>query len=329
MVSADQTVDPENTKAVLVATLDSVSISAAVQVLKTDDAAVLATLTPEFSDTTPGAVVGFTVSLDVPAAEDTVIALALNPASLGTVPGTVTIRANEISAKFDFTAAQASAQGTLTATLGSTSLTANIKVTAPVVVTDHVVISEFAPGGPAGANDEFIELYNPTNAAIDISGWRVQYRSAAGATYSMPAAFPSGSIIPAHGYFLVASNSYAGAVAPDVRLTTELSMSANATAGGHVRLGKAAVTNANVDANVVDTVGYGTANGPETSPAPPAPAAASSYERKANADSTPASMAGGADDKKGNGYDSNDNSKDFVIRATRGPQNKASGTEQP
>ena len=40
-------------------------------------------------------------------------------------------------------------------------------------------------------------------------------------------------------------------------------------------------------------------------------------------------METGEDAAAGNGYDSDDNAKDFVIRATRDPQSKASGTEQP
>ena len=46
---------------------------------------------------------------------------------------------------------------------------------------NHVVISEFASRGPSSAFDEFCEWYNPTNAQIDISGWKLQYSSQASA----------------------------------------------------------------------------------------------------------------------------------------------------
>jgi hypothetical protein len=36
---------------------------------------------------------------------------------------------------------------------------------------------------------------------------------------------------------------------------------------------------------------------------------------------------GGSDANRGNGYDSDNNSTDFVTRATRQPQNSASATE--
>ena len=34
-----------------------------------------------------------------------------------------------------------------------------------------VVISEFRTRGPAGGNDEFVEIYNLSAAPVDISGW--------------------------------------------------------------------------------------------------------------------------------------------------------------
>ena len=43
---------------------------------------------------------------------------------------------------------------------------------------DHVVICQVYGGSDNGvASHSFIELYNPTTEAIDLTGWSIQYRS--------------------------------------------------------------------------------------------------------------------------------------------------------
>lgn len=67
----------------------------------------------------------------------------------------------------------------------------------------NVIISEFRVRGPNGANDEFVELYNNTNAAITVStsdgssGWAL-------AASNGVARFvvPNGTVIPARGHYL-------------------------------------------------------------------------------------------------------------------------------
>ncbi len=50
-----------------------------------------------------------------------------------------------------------------------------------------------AGGGSAGAafKNKFVELYNPTDAAIPLDGTSVQYRSATGTTNFAPASLKS------------------------------------------------------------------------------------------------------------------------------------------
>ncbi|AKQ66041.1 Cytochrome oxidase biogenesis protein Surf1, facilitates heme A insertion [Myxococcus hansupus] len=326
-VTANIDADPETDKATLTATLGNDSREATVRVLAVNQVAELSTLSPEAISVAAGEVRGFTVELDVPPAQDTVIQLALEPANLGTVPATVTVAANTLSAKFDFTAGGTGAEGSLVATVGGASISAAIEVT--VASTNHIVISEIAPAGPGGANDEFVELYNPTSSPVDISGYRIQYKSATGANYTGNYALPSGSIIAPRSYFLVGSGSYAGTPARDASWGTVFAMAAGS---GHVRLGYPELAQNDPLGHplVIDTVGYGsTANAPEGNRIPASAPAAGSYERKASATSTVESMtAGGADELRGNGYDSDDNAADFIVRPTRQPQNTASPAEQ-
>jgi hypothetical protein len=41
----------------------------------------------------------------------------------------------------------------------------------------HLVISEFSSRGPKGADDEFVEIYNPTGGTINISSWTIRTSS--------------------------------------------------------------------------------------------------------------------------------------------------------
>ena len=191
---------------------------------------------------------------------------------------------------------------------------------------NHVVISEFASRGPSSAFDEFCEWYNPTNAQIDISGWKLQYSSqASGTSWSDRATLPSNTFIAPHGYFLIANQTvYTGAATPDYNAATwTVGLSDNA----HLRILDASSTQ-------VDKVGYGTAVGPEggtTAPTVGASTTSNSVERKAFATSTADSLfTGGLHAFAGNGQDTDVNGSDFVLQTHgRNPQNGSSPIEPP
>jgi hypothetical protein len=44
---------------------------------------------------------------------------------------------------------------------------------------NEIVISEFRTRGPAGGNDEFVELRNRSAVPVEISGWRAARRGRA------------------------------------------------------------------------------------------------------------------------------------------------------
>ncbi|HEY0078236.1 MAG TPA: ExeM/NucH family extracellular endonuclease [Pyrinomonadaceae bacterium] len=82
----------------------------------------------------------------------------------------------------------------------------------PTVLPGQVVISEFRWSGPAGANDEFIELFNKSYSDITVeagdgsSGWAVAADDATGIRYVIP----NGTVLPARSHFLIVNNNQSG-----------------------------------------------------------------------------------------------------------------------
>lgn len=137
-----------------------------------------------------------------------------------------------------------------------------------------VVINEvYLNGGSAGATytHKFAELYNPTDAAIDLSAMSLQYRPSGGVVDPTGVQALSGSIQPG-GYYLVkgTANSTNGAALPAEDATMNVSF-----AGGSGTLFLAnqttALTAPAVGSNVgnpaiVDLIGWGASNTFETTP---------------------------------------------------------------
>ena len=78
-----------------------------------------------------------------------------------------------------------------------------------------VVISQvYGGGGNSGSTfrNDFIELFNFSNATVDISGWSVQYASASGTSWQVTNLCPSGNtctIAPGR-YYLIQEAQGAG-----------------------------------------------------------------------------------------------------------------------
>ena len=110
--------------------------------------------------------------------------------------------------------------------VAATSLVATpLTATANPAGTGLVISEVYGGGGNAGATytNDFIELYNPTASAVDVSGWSVQYRSATGNTAQVT---PLTGSIPAGAHYLVqeASTAAVGSPLPTPDATGNISM---------------------------------------------------------------------------------------------------------
>jgi hypothetical protein len=139
-----------------------------------------------------------------------------------------------------------------------------------------VVSQVYAGGGNAGATyaNDYIELFNRTTTAVDLTGWSVQYASAASTSWQ---AVPlSGSLQPGRYYLVqLASAGAVGAAlpAPDATGTLNLAASAGKVALGHdtaALTGGAAAGSCSSVSTLADLVGWGTAADYEGSAAAPA-----------------------------------------------------------
>ncbi|MGY4858278.1 ExeM/NucH family extracellular endonuclease [Cryobacterium sp. AP23] len=128
-----------------------------------------------------------------------------------------------------------------------------------------VVINEaYLSGGSAGAafTNKFVELYNPTDTAVDLSAWSLQYRKATGTVADAPATVALTGTIPANGYYLVSggSNGANGAALPTPDQVSTLNPSGTT---GTVILAKStsALTlpagDSTANPEVIDLLGYG------------------------------------------------------------------------
>ncbi|GHJ42046.1 lamin tail domain-containing protein [Streptomyces sp. TS71-3] len=113
-----------------------------------------------------------------------------------------------------------------------------------------LVINEvYGGGGNSGSTyiNDYIELFNPTGAAVDVSGWSASYYSAKGNLGGTTAL--SGSV-PAHGYYLVQEAQGTGGTTPLPTPDASGQLALSATAGS--------VTLTDAGGTVADTVGFGT-----------------------------------------------------------------------
>ncbi len=213
---------------------------------------------------------------------------------------------------------------TSTDAAGNESLISNVaSATTLVAVPDHPVISELFVDMAGADIGEFIELYNPTESAIDISNWSLQYLSGGSAGFASVAKknFVASASIPAKGFYLIGTGGYAGAVVADMTWSQALN---NDGATVFLVSDQTPLADAASGA-IIDRVAYGSGEGmlaPEGAAAA-LPAVGSSLERR-RVNAGACSTAQGAGEFQGNGCDTEQNGNDFEMRSVPKAQRSTS-----
>jgi hypothetical protein len=176
---------------------------------------------------------------------------------------------------------------------------------------DVAISQVYGGGGNAGATltNDFVELRNTSSAPVDLTGWSVQYASAAGTSYQVTTL--SGSI-PAGGHYLVQEAAGTGGTTPlpTPDATGSIAMSATSGKVALVTTATALACGADCDAaaGVRDFVGYGAANDFETAATP--------------------GLSNTTADLRGDGPDTDDNAADFAA-GDPDPRNTGGGATPP
>lgn len=164
------------------------------------------------------------------------------------------------------------------------------------VLQTPVLISQvYGGGGNSGATyrNDYIELFNRSSVSVDLTGWTVQYASAAGTTWQTAAL--SGSIAAGKYYLVQLGGGSVGAVLPAPDATGTISM-ASAAAKVALRSSASAFTGSTPvgQSGLEDLVGYGaTASAFQGAGAAPAPSSTAAIFR----------AGGGATDSGNNNTD--------------------------
>ena len=173
---------------------------------------------------------------------------------------------------------------------------------------NHVVVGEINTDG-SGTN-EFVELYNPTNQNVDLENWILKRSNSGGTVANLVSSFPNGSIIPAHGFFLIAHPDYNGSVLADL----------NYTATSNALTNNYAILLYDDNNSLIDLVGWGTCPDFEIN----------ATDNPEEINDTIKSLERKSDlihfEDEGNSYDTGNNLNDFRPRDAE-PQNTQSAVE--
>jgi hypothetical protein len=191
----------------LTAQLGGEMLQAHVQVLGTTEGGTqLVSLSPATATIVPGGTVQYSVALDLPAAGDTTVNLAVTPSNAGTLPAIVIVPADRLSATFAYTDGSAVSSAVVRATLGSTVQSASVNALASNA---RLVINEVDYDQPGSDTAEFIELYNGTGAAVSLTNLSLVFINGSNNAEYLRVNLDSAGSLPAGGYLVVADSAVA------------------------------------------------------------------------------------------------------------------------
>jgi len=171
----------------------------------------------------------------------------------------------------------------------------------------HIVISDFQIDGNTSI-DEYVRLYNPTARTINLKNYRLARKSSSGVEYILLSKLPNYNLKPNTYYLIAHPTGYSGFY---YKNTSYSSSSYNIAEDNTVILYSIYSDSEKV---IADKVGFGSSSDYEGSPYPVNPGCHQSLMRKAVSTSTAEDLIGSGDHiDLGNGYDTDNNSEDFVI----------------
>jgi hypothetical protein len=126
----------------------------------------------------------------------------------------VTVATNQTSATFTYTNLATSGSATVSATFNGNTANATVTVSTGA---NHLVINEVDYDNVGTDNTEFIEIFNPSGAAISLSGIQlILFNGADNTSYDTVDLTPAGSL-PSLGYLVVAGAGVT-VLAPAIKL---------------------------------------------------------------------------------------------------------------
>ena len=164
-----------------------------------------------------------------------------------------------------------------------------------------VVISEVYGGGGNGGSkykNDFIELYNPTDADINIDGWKIEYAAKAGSFAGTSNFTILSGVIKGNGYYLIQEAK--GTAGTDELPDPDIKDGKIAMGGSDCK-----VRLVDNNAQVIDLVGVGAANEAEGNATAKGMGNTLSVQRKDN---------DGSNNGITNGWDTNNNENDFYAQ---------------